>query len=669
MNQQIKGLYEFGEYRLDAVERLLLRGDQPIPLTPKAFDTLLVLVKHSGHLLGKDVLMKEVWSDAFVEEANLARNVWTLRRALGEDEGEHRYIETVPKIGYRFVAPVRELDRTESDLSERTPLIDSSAIIDASIVDPIQSHVANESYKSVNANNVVQLHQAVVQQKRGFPIGSRLPVLLVVFTILIFAAVYLSFAFRRTRAKSEPPIRTLAILPLKSLSGNPNDDYLGLGIANTLITKVNQSGAITVRPYSAVQKYAGQQTDSLKAAQELQVDAVLDATFQRDGDRIRVSVNLIRVQDGFSLFAENFDERFADIFKMQDEVGRKIATRLRIKLRETKPHPDPNAYDLYLKAKYFGGLLNSADNDEAIRLLQHAIEIDPNFAAAYADLATEYRNKSVSLSASDKGLEDKALSAVTTALRLDPDLAEAHLSKCLLLWTPAKGFPHAIAIDECRRALELNPNLDEAHHHLANMYNHIGLLDKGHEEVLKALEINPGNIGARFRVGVNLTYQSKYDQALTALGESTKFSPHLWSFQVAYVLFELGRKGESAAIVEKYLKEFPQDEGGTLTSMKALLAASAGNTKEALANINRAAEIGKDYIHFHHTTYTIASTYALLNKREEALEWLRKTADTGFPCYPLFERDPNLNNLREDPKFQAFMKTLKEQWEGYKATL
>jgi len=137
MNQQIKGLYEFGEYRLDAVERLLLRGDQPIPLTPKAFDTLLVLVKHSGHLLGKDVLMKEVWSDAFVEEANLARNVWTLRRALGEDEGEHRYIETVPKIGYRFVAPVRELDRTESDLSERTPLTDSSAIIDASIVDPI----------------------------------------------------------------------------------------------------------------------------------------------------------------------------------------------------------------------------------------------------------------------------------------------------------------------------------------------------------------------------------------------------------------------------------------------------------------------------------------------------------------------------------------------------
>jgi tetratricopeptide (TPR) repeat protein len=322
-----------------------------------------------------------------------------------------------------------------------------------------------------------------------------------------------------------------------------------------------------------------------------------------------------------------------------------------------------------LKAKYFEGVLNSADNDEAIRLLQHAIAIDPNFAAAYADLATEYRNKRVSLSASDKELEDKALSAVTTALRLDPDLAEAHLSRCLLLWTPAKGFPHALAIDECRRAVELNPNLDEAHHHLANMYNHIGLLDKGQEELQKALEINPFNAGARFRIGVNLTYQCKYEQALTAFREATEYSRILWSYQVSYVLFELGRKDESAAIVEKYLKEFPHDEGGMLTSMKALLAASAGNTKESLENVKRAAEIGKDYIHFHHTTYAIASTYALLNKRDEALEWLRKTADTGFPCYPLFERDPNLNNLREDPKFQAFMKTLKEQWERYKATL
>ena len=662
MSRQINGMYEFGEYRLDPLERLLVRGDKPIPLTPKVFDTLLVLVQNSGHLVGKELLMKELWSDSVVEEANIARNVWTLRKALGDDDGDHRYIETVPKIGYRFVAPVRKLARTDV-----TQSADVARITD-STVEPLDPAVPTESS---NSTNPVPASPGVAEHSRGFQISRRLSLTIAAATIAVFAVLYFFVARRDTPAKPEPPIKSLAILPLKSLSGNPDDDYLGLGIASSLITKMNQSGTINVRPYSAVQKYADQQTDPLKAAQELRVDAVLDATVQREGDRIRVSVNLIRVEDGFPLVADNFDERFADIFKMQDNVVRKIAARLRIKLRESKTSRDPNAWHEYVKAKYHGGLLNPTDNDEAIRLLQHAIEIDPKFAEAYADLATEYRNKSVSLLASDKELEQKALSAVTTALQLDPDLAEAHLSKCMLLWTPSRGFQHSYAIDECRRAIELNPSLDEAHHQLGSMYNHIGLLDKAQEEVLKAREINPFNAGAHFRVAVNLIYQCKYDQAWTELSQmsATKFSPHLWSYQAAYVLFELGRKEEAAAIVEKYLKELPQDEGGTLTSMKALLAASAGNTKEALQNIKLALEIGKDYIHFHHTTYTIASAYALLNKRDEAIEWLRKTAETGFPCYPLFERDPLLNNLREDPKFQAFMKTLKEQWEGYKKTI
>ena len=656
MSVETNGLYEFGEYRLDARERRLLRGDQPIPLTAKVFDTLLVLVRNGGHLVSKDILLREVWSEAFVEEANLARHIWTIRKALGDDENEHRYIETIPKIGYRFVVPVRQLDRTTVDVFKQTRSDERKVSVQP---------------RSQFDDPTTLIPDTTNQTRRSGIRRAQLPVLLVVVAAGVFVAVYF-LAFRRTPAKSEPPIKSLAILPLKSLSGNSNDDYLGLALANTVITKVNQSGAIKVRPYSAIEKYAAHPVDALRAAQELKVDSVLDGTFQVDGDRIRVTINLIRAQDGFSMVADSFDVRRSDILRMQDDLARQIATRLRIKLRETNTPTtriDPSAYDDYFKAKYHAGLLNPADNDQAIELLQRAIKTDPNFAPAYADLATEYRNKAVSLYALDKEWEEKALSAVTTALRLDPDLPEAHLSNCLLLWTPSRGFPHTVAIAECRRAIELKPDFDEAHHQLANMYNHIGLLDKANEEVLKALEINPTNVGARFRVGVNLTYQSKFEQALTAFGDQSKFSPHLWSYQVAYVLFELGRKQESAAIVDKYLKELPQDEGGTLTSMKALLAASGGDTKAALENIKRAAEIGKDYIHFHHTEYTIASAYALMNNRPQALEWLKKTVADGFPCYPLFEKDPNLKNLRDDPQFQTFMRTLKEQWERYNATL
>jgi DNA-binding winged helix-turn-helix (wHTH) protein/tetratricopeptide (TPR) repeat protein len=662
MSVETNGLYEFGEYRLDAKERRLLRGEQPIPLTAKVFDTLLVLVRNGGHLVSKDALLKEVWSDAFVEEANLARHVWTIRKALGDDENEHRYIETIPKIGYRFVVPVRQLDRTTIDKSNQIPSDERGALTQSK--SQFGGPTTPISVPPVPADPTKQTHRSRIRRART--VGATNHHRSRLFPCCLFSC----FPSHASKIGSADWIASDS--PAQIPQWQSERQLPGIGPRKRRHHQSESVESDYGPPYSAIQKYAAQPVDALHAAQELKVDSVLDGTFQADGDRLRVTVNLMRARDGFSLFADSFDVHRTDIFRMQDDLARQIATRLRITLRETNTttaHPDPSAYDLYFKAKYHAGLLNPADNDQAIELLQQAIKIDPNFAAAYADLATEYRNKNVSLHALDREWEEKALSAVTTALRLDPDLPEAHLSNSLLLWTPSRGFPHSVAIAECRRAIELNPDFDEAHHQLANMYNHIGLLDKANEEVLKALEINPANVGARFRVGVNLTYQAKFEQALTAFGDQSKFSPHLWSYQVAYVLFELGRKQESSAIVDKYLKELPQDEGGTLTSMKALLAASNGDTKAALENIKRAAEIGKDYIHFHHTEYTIASAYALMNNHTQAMEWLKKTAADGFPCYPLFEKDPNLKNLKDDTQFKAFMTTLKEQWERYKATL
>ena len=634
MAKEFKGLYEFGEFRLDAAERRLLKDGEPVQLTLKVFETLLVLVQRSGRLVEKDELMSEVWSDSFVEEANIARHISILRKALGDGEGNNRYIETVPKLGYRFVAPVRE----------------GAGAGTGAGVQPLIQTTGTDRF---------------IRGGRKKAVGLRWVVVLGIVGIAV--ATYL-LLFRSTEVASEKPIKSLAILPLKSLSGDPNDNYLGLGIADGIITKLSQAGTITVRPTSAVRKYADQHVEWLEAAKQLEVDAVLDGTEQRVGDRLRVSVNLLRTQDGVSLFADSFDVRLDDFFKVQDLVSGQIATRLRLKLRPTTlSNVDPKAYDLYMKAEFHTGLQNKNDNDAAIKLLEEAVALAPRFAPAYAALAGEYRNKGVFLYPSDTDWQEKAFSAANTALSLDPDLAEAHVSLGLLLWTPAKGFPHEAVIKEYRRALELNPNLDEAHHQLASVYNHIGLLDKGEEEIQKAIEINPGNTGARYRVGVNLMLQGKYSQALNAFVDSEKFNPGNWAYQMGWTLFQLGRRDESAAVVEKYLKEYPKDEGGLLTSMKAMLAAGRGDEREALENIQRAAEIGKGYGHFHHTAYAIASTYALLNDRELAVKWLTSAAADGLPCYPLFERDPNLANLREDPKFVTLMKRLKEQWEYYKS--
>ena len=333
---------------------------------------------------------------------------------------------------------------------------------------------------------------------------------------------------------------------------------------------------------------------------------------------------------------------------------------------------NPAAYDYYVRGKVKVSSQNRENNEAAIKLLEQAIATDPGFAAAYAELARAYNMKSFNFAsdAEKKRLNEDAEVAIEKALALNPDLAEGHFARGLILWTHAKRFPHEQAIQSYKRSLALNPNLDEAHHQLALVYIHIGLLDKAWEETERALAINPNNTLARFRFGVIDLYRGKYEEAL-AVFKSTppEVYPTIVDRNLATVLFQLGRAGEAAAVVEEYLKTYSQDEGGGVTSVKAMLLAKAGKQHEAENAIQRAIEIGKGFGHFHHTAYDIASAYALLNKPEDAIKWLEAAAEDGFPCYPFFQNDPKLDNLRQDARFIGFMTKLREQWEQYKATL
>lgn len=330
------------------------------------------------------------------------------------------------------------------------------------------------------------------------------------------------------------------------------------------------------------------------------------------------------------------------------------------------------AYDYYVRGKVKVGSENHEDNEGAIKLLEKAVSVDPRYAPAYAELARAYSIKAFYLakSSEQKQLNEDAEVAVQKALALDPNLAEAHYARGLILYTRAKGFPAEMAIQSYKRALVLNPNMDEAHHSLGVVYFHIGLLDKAKDEIEKALAINPDNTLARFRLGGIALYAGKYEEAFNILKSiPTDVNPSITSRALATTLFQLGRFDEAEALTDNSLKTFSTDEGGAMTSVKAMLLARVGKQREAEDAIRRAIEIGKDFGHFHHTTYNIALAYALLNKPEEAVKWLQATANDGFPCYPLFENDPNLNSLRTNKQFMAFMAEQKQQWERYKATL
>lgn len=211
--------------------------------------------------------------------------------------------------------------------------------------------------------------------------------------------------------------------------------------------------------------------------------------------------------------------------------------------------------------------------------------------------------------------------------------------------------------------------MDEAHRQLAFVYYHIGLLDEALQEAEKAAAINPTDPSSTFYIGMSVLCQGKYEQALHVWRNVPRdYNPSVAGAHTAWALFQLGRKDESAAKIEDLLKRYPEDAGGQLTGVQVLLLAASGEAAKAEDKIKRAVE-KKAFAHFHHTAYFIACAYAQMNQPGPAIQWLQQAAEAGFPCYPLFERDPNLDRLRKDPRFIAYMAKLKERWEYYKATL
>jgi serine/threonine protein kinase/predicted negative regulator of RcsB-dependent stress response len=496
--------------------------------------------------------------------------------------------------------------------------------------------------------------------------------------MFIIAGLVSARFFRQSSTPApQTEIKSLAALPLENLSGDASQDYFADGMTEALITDLAKVGALRVISHSSVMQYKGARKSLPEIGRELNVDAVLTGSVARSGERVRIAVQLTHAATDRNLWADSYERDLRDVFALQKEVTRDIVSEIRIKLtpqekkRFGSVRPvNPEAYDHYLRGKFYLHRQTRDTNEAAIAALERAVATDPTFAAAYAELAQACVWRLFLFTPDEKQWEEKAFVAVEKALSLDQDLAEAHLARGRLLWTPSYRFPHDKAIQEYRRALDLNPSLDEARNQLALVYGHVGLLDEALKELEKAVATNPSNTLARFRVGEIFLFQGKNEQALTALRNVPKeTNPALVGHQIVLALFNLGRKEEASATIEQFLRDYPEDNRGLFTSLQAILAASTGQERVAEDKIKLAIERGKGFGHFHHTAYHIACAYALMNKPEQAIKWLEVAADDGFPCYPLFEGDINLNNLRQDARFVTFMAKLRQQWESYKALL
>jgi tetratricopeptide (TPR) repeat protein len=421
-------------------------------------------------------------------------------------------------------------------------------------------------------------------------------------------------------------------------------------------------------------RFKGSKKPLQEISRDLKADTLIVGSVQPAGGRVKIMIELIDGRTDTHLWARDYDLETTNVLKLQAEVARDVVRRIRIKLSPQEEvrlgsalPVNPEAYDYYLRGRYYSNRQNKEDNEAAVVSLERAVAVDSTFASAYAELAQAYVWKFFLFAPQERKWEEKAFVAAEKALSLDPDLPMAYLARGRLLWTPANHFPHERAIHEYRRALDLNPELDEARNQLALIYCHIGLFDEALQESQKALETNPSNNLAVYRTAQTLIFQGRYEQGLSVLRTiPEKVNPALVGYQIPWALFNLGRKEEASGRLEHVLKEYPEDSGGLYTSLQALLTASIGQERQAEKRINEAVERGKGFGHFHHTAYHIACAYALMNKPEPAIKWLEAAAQDGFPCYPLFERDANLDNLRRDVRFIRSMARLRQQWERYR---
>jgi serine/threonine-protein kinase len=465
---------------------------------------------------------------------------------------------------------------------------------------------------------------------------------------------------------SSSDIRSLAVLPLKSLDGS-DEEYLGLGIADAEIRRVSQTGGVIVRPTSAVRRYQKEETDALTAAKQLAVDSVLEGSFQRAGDRLRVSVNLLRCSDGLSLWSEKFDIRMADIFTVQDTVAQEVVSRLRVRLDASRQAQltkrdtsNPVAYDFYLKGVYGFDQRIRGDLqvlDSAIGFFKKAIEADPNFALAHAQLAYAYAVRAVFYEPTQPAWVASAKEEIGRAAALDPNLAETHLARFQLLYSQFEGYQGEAAVREALLANQLDPNV--GHDELAYMYAHLGLEDLARRELARAQEIDPTSDALAQTKLLIYEVQSRLDDYA-----ADPDVPHGKRLEVLYLIAK-GRLDDAQKVVDGWAAAEPANLND-LAPTRALLAAARGDYRAAEADIPAilAQHPLKDPL-YHHVAYNIACIYAMQGKSVEAVKWLKESVVTGFHLYPRYQRDSFLDRIRQSAEFKQFLGEMEAEHEKY----
>jgi TolB-like protein/DNA-binding winged helix-turn-helix (wHTH) protein/Tfp pilus assembly protein PilF len=609
---------------LDLRRYELRRGSSVLKLEKIPMELLILLVERRDQLVGREEIIARLWGkDVFLDtEQGINTAIRKIRLTLGDDPNDPRFLQTIVGKGYRFVGTITVIPATA----------------------PAPAPVPATDAETQPSRAKTKLRRKLVAFAAVFMLAS--------------AAVVAFRYFDWIRWFPRPPVHSIAVLPLKNLSGNPADEYFADGMTDELITNLAKISALRVTSYTSVSKYKTTSKPLPQVAQELQVDGIIEGSVLRSGDQVRITAQLIYAPRDQHLWAEEYQRYVRDVLYLQREVARDIAEQVRVTLTPneqkrlaTAGAVDPVAYESYLRGRSFWNQRSEASLLKAIDQFNKAIEADSGYAPAYSGRADCYTTLGYLSYLDPFDAFPRARDAATKALALDPSLAEAHAS--LAYYNLYHAWNWTEAENEFKKAIELNPNYATAHDWYSYYLMAMGRFDEAWKEVNRAHELDPLSVTISTDIGFNYYYRRSYDEAINQLRSTLAVSPkfplaHLW----------LGRAYQQKKMYAEAIDEFNKTDAalpGWVVTIAGMGHAYGewghqAEAKQVLVRLNEMAR-GK-YV----TPYGVALVYAGLGDKDQAFAWLNKAVAGRSHWLVWLNRDPRWDRIRTDPRFDDLQK-------------
>jgi TolB-like protein/DNA-binding winged helix-turn-helix (wHTH) protein/tetratricopeptide (TPR) repeat protein len=604
----------FATFEVDLRSGELRKNGIKIKLQEKPFQVLALLLDRRGELITREELRAKLWpADTFVDfDHSLGTAIAKLRQALGDSAQNPRFVQTVSSRGYRFLAPVGSLPTPGRETSRAS-------------------------------------------QIRRFSFSAAAGLLGGALLLVVFLGFDIGDARQWLRRRSNPSIRSLAVLPLENLSGDPQQEYFADGMTDELITDLAQLGNVHVISRTSVMQYKGTKKPLPQIARELHVDAVVEGSVMRSGQRVRIAAQLVDAGNDQHLWAQSYDRDVGDVLILQGEISRTIADEIRLKLTPERgtqlgknARVDPQVEEDYLKGRYH---LNKGSEEEirkGIQFFEHVLASNPKDARGYAGLADSY----VALSdyyVAPSEILPKAKSASLKALQLDDKLAEAHTSSGVVRFL--YDWDWAGAEKEFKRAIELNPSSVDAHVWYAVFLGQMGRGSEAIAELKRAEALDPLSLSVHVNAGWVYYLLRQNEQAIEHWRKALDLEPQ---FAVSHSAIWVGylRSSDFVRLMAATAKGTSVDDPMELAALAGLYAVS-GDSAQARAVLSKLTALSKRrYV----CPYEMATTHAVLGDKDEAIAYLSRGYQERSACIPDIKTDPRLDSLRSDLRFHELLR-------------